>query len=119
MRQRKNAPLPAPDKKGANPEGANPAHATMSQAELRYSLMRSLTTVLNRWRECPARVCRRARRCAGPDFECTKLPPRRPRKPESDAAVMAHVQKILKRRLAEMGQAHVPPKLRKSSPAKG
>jgi hypothetical protein len=100
-------------------EDANTKGAQMSQAELRYSLMRNLTMMLNRWRECPARVCRRARRCAGPDFECTKLPPRRPRKPESDAAVMAHVQKILKRRLAEMGQAHVPPKLRKSSPAKG
>jgi hypothetical protein len=114
MRKRENAqPLPAPGKERANRKDANTAGAQMSEAELRVSLMRSFTMVMNRWRECPVRVCRRARRCAGANFECTKLPPRRPRKPENDAAVMAHVQKVLKRRLAEMGQAYVPPKLRK------
>ncbi|NWG24282.1 MAG: hypothetical protein HXY30_07680 [Pseudorhodoplanes sp.] len=123
MRKRRNA-QPAPDREraraeGPNSAGAGPVPAAMGEAETREALLRRFTAVLDRWRECPARVCRRARRCAGPDFACIRLPPRRPRKPENDAAAMAHVQKILKRRLAETGQAYAPPKLRKSSPAGG
>lgn len=82
----------------------------MTPEEIRRTLVRQIARVLDRWRQCPARVCRRARRCASPALECTMLPSRSVT-PQNDAAQRAHLYKMVKRRLAEQVQGAVPPGL--------
>ena len=80
-----------------------------TQAELRHALLCKLAAVMDRWRQCPARVCRRARRCASPALACTDLPARREMTPENEAQIRAHFYKIVRRRMAEIERGGAAP----------
>jgi hypothetical protein len=72
---------------------------------LRHSILRKLLALRELWRECPDRACRRARTCASPRLSCADLPSRRrdkPMTPQREAANLAHLQRLLKRRSAEL-----------------
>lgn len=94
MRARKEKPRHKDDK---------PAEQ-MTQEEKQYGLLRALVMAADRWRECPARACRRARRCAHPAIPCRKLPRRRVLTPQNDAGMRAHLYKMVKRRMEEIEQ---------------
>ena len=66
--------------------------------KLRLSLTRKLAAVLDEWRICPARACRRQRRCVSPALVCTTLPVRRTCTPEQEQAAMARLRRMLERR---------------------
>lgn len=76
--------------------------APMTREEMMHSILRKLAAVMNLWRECPARVCKRARRCASPAIPCTRLPPRREFTPEDDVRLRADLHRRVKRRMAEI-----------------
>jgi hypothetical protein len=73
-------------------------------AGLRLSLTRKLALVLDQWRDCPARICHRYRRCASQAFECNDIPPRKPLTPAQDEAALAHFQRDIRHRLAQTKQ---------------
>ena len=86
----KPARRPAPD----------PMDEFANMDEFRAMLLRRLQNVRAIWRRCPARVCRRAKACADPDFPCTRLPTP-PRDPEKQARILAYLYKRLERMVAE------------------
>ena len=73
--------------------------ASSEQARVLPSLMRKLAALLDDWRACPARVCRRHRRCASSALECTSAP-RTDVSPEAGDAALADLQRALARRSA-------------------
>ncbi|MGE3146414.1 MAG: hypothetical protein AB7K35_12595 [Pseudorhodoplanes sp.] len=81
----------------------------MTQAELREALLRKLAAIMDRWRQCPARVCKRARRCASPALECTDLPARRVMTPENEAQMRAYLYKTVRRRMAQIERGAAAP----------
>lgn len=92
-----------------DPVSDGPTAAPMTQAELRHALLCKLAAVMDRWRQCPARVCKRARRCASPALECTDLPARRAMTPENEAQMRAHFYKTVRRRMAEIERGGAAP----------
>src|SRR5262245_49655202 len=62
---------PVRERRVKSPAPLNPQQN--EQAALRLSLMRKLTPLLDHWRQCPARACRRHRRCASPALECSNM----------------------------------------------
>jgi hypothetical protein len=80
---------------------APPAESAPDTEALRYSLARKLMLIVSDWRSCPKRACKRRRGCAAPGLDCHT--PEREVTPEQEEAAMAHFQRALKRRLAQVG----------------
>ncbi len=68
---------------------------------LRIELTLALEAMLETWRDCPSRACRRAHACVSPGHECATLP-RPPCSPAREAAAFARLSAGLKRRAAEL-----------------
>lgn len=66
----------------------------------RYALARKLLTFSRMPRRCREPVCRRSKRCAGPDMRCQRDFPQPPMTPEEDARVRAEVRRLLDREIA-------------------
>ncbi len=98
QRRASSAPAPA----GEEPPKSE---APKSQNELRLSLVRKLAIVLDGWRACPERVCRRQRGCASPRLTCLQSEPARPLSPDKQAAMLARFQRDLRREMARRGLA--------------
>jgi hypothetical protein len=86
--------------KPARPLSKDPMDEFANIDEFRMMLLRRLKNQLAAWRQCPSRVCRRAKACADPDFPCTdKTAP--PRDPEKAKRNLAYLYKKLERLVAE------------------
>jgi hypothetical protein len=59
--------------------------------------------IMSDWRRCPEPACKRRRGCAATGLDCHT--PERERTPEQEEAAMAHLQRALARRIAEVGGA--------------
>jgi hypothetical protein len=68
--------------------------------EFRRELARRILTLLGLPRRCHDPACRRAKRCVGPDMRCQRDYPAPKLSPEKQAAMMAALQRALKRRLS-------------------
>lgn len=86
---------------------------------LRLALVRRIARFLNRWRTCPERACRRARRCESARLTCTTLADRRPLDPRKRAILAASIQKALKREMARRAQANAPSTTTRNPPLAG
>jgi len=69
----------------------------------RYALTRRIRTLLGDPRRCREPVCRRTRRCAGPDMRCRRDFPPPPMSEEQGERAQADIMKALQRRVAELG----------------
>ena len=69
--------------------------------EFRVALARRMLTFLGMPRRCREPICRRTKRCAGPDLRCQRDNPAPPRTPEQHAHMMAAMLRTVRRRLAE------------------
>jgi len=61
----------------------------------RYGLARRLAMIVNNWRGCPERLCRRMRGCMAPHIHCTNTPPVEAT-PEETARTMALVYRTMR-----------------------
>jgi hypothetical protein len=84
-------------------QGLSEGGTPFDEAALCASILRKLAIVLDEWRDCPERVCRRQRACASPRLLCLDKEPERQVSPKHEAEVMAYLQRALKRRIAEQG----------------
>lgn len=96
---------PRPAEAGALPPPADDDPVPKDINEFRLALARRILTFLGMSRRCRAPGCRRARRCVGPDLRCQRDNPLPKLSPERQAAMKAALQRALKRRLAQGGQA--------------
>ena len=69
----------------------------------RYALTRRIRTLLGDPRRCREPVCRRTRRCAGPDLRCARDFPAKPVSDEQWSKTGAELLRALSRRAAELG----------------
>ena len=83
------------------PARAVPARNLSELDALRIQLIRRLNAMLELWRACPSRLCRRRRTCVSSMLECASLP-LPPCSPAREAAAMAQLSLGLKRRAAEL-----------------
>jgi hypothetical protein len=102
---RKSEPKKAePSTNRSKSPAAPPAEPRSDTEALRYSLARKLMLIVSDWRRCPKPACKRHRGCAAPGLDChTPEPPGRAKTPEQEDAAMAHFQRALQRRLAQLG----------------
>jgi len=74
----------------------------------RLALLRRLIDVRKGWRRCREPICKRVKRCAGPDrgagIRCVRDNPRPPLTPFQHARAKAQIYRMLQRRAAELGQ---------------
>jgi hypothetical protein len=82
---------------------APPAEPERDIEALRYSLARKLMLLVSDWRRCPKPACKRRRGCAAPGLDCHTPEPERAITPEQEDAAMAHFQRALQKRLAQLG----------------
>lgn len=67
-------------------------------------LMREVSDAFQNWRGCPAKSCRRARSCQGPDMMCQLREPRRLNAPPEEIAhANARMRQLVERRLERFG----------------
>jgi hypothetical protein len=69
----------------------------------RYALSRRIYTMLGDARRCREAICRRTKRCAGPDMRCTRDFPAPKVTEEAWSKIKADLLRALKRRAAELG----------------
>jgi hypothetical protein len=69
----------------------------------RLALTRRILTLCGLPRRCREPVCRRAKRCLGPDLRCQRDFPGRPLTPEQEANARAALKRALDRRIAAFG----------------
>jgi hypothetical protein len=70
----------------------------------RFALSRRIHTLLGDARRCREAVCRRMKRCAGPDLRCHRDFAGPPVTPEQFSRMQAELKRALERRLAELGE---------------
>jgi hypothetical protein len=68
----------------------------------RLALARRIYTSMGEPRRCGERVCRRMKRCAGPDLRCARDFPAPPSTPEAWARVQAQIKRAVEARMAEL-----------------
>ena len=68
----------------------------------RYALSRRIYTLLGDARRCREAICRRTKRCAGPDMRCARDFPAPPVTEEQRSKMLADIMHALKRRAAEL-----------------
>lgn len=71
---------------------------------LRRSIVRKVVEVLDDWRTCPDRACRRHRTCASPRMVCLEQPSTRQISLKNQNEAIARLKRGLKRRSAEFGR---------------
>jgi hypothetical protein len=73
----------------------------------RLGLLRRMVDVQKGWRRCREPICKRMKRCAGPDrgagIRCVRDNPQPPLTPQQRARAAAQMQRMLQRRAAELG----------------
>jgi hypothetical protein len=73
----------------------------------RLGLLRRMVDVQKGWRHCREPICKRMKRCAGPDrgagIRCVRDNPQPPLTPQQRARAAAQMQRMLQRRAAELG----------------
>ena len=95
--------MPKRSKQSTKEEAAAPK---IDAETLRANMTRALVVYANRkqWPACSRRACRRQRRCTA-DMTCANQRPARDLTPEQQAAVIGHLYRALKRRMATGGKA--------------
>jgi hypothetical protein len=68
----------------------------------RLALTRRIYTSMGEPLRCGERVCRRMKRCAGPDLRCARDFPAPPSTPEAWARVQAQIKRAVEARMAEL-----------------
>jgi hypothetical protein len=73
----------------------------------RLGLLRRMVDVQKGWRHCREPICKRMKRCAGPDrgagIRCVRDNPRPPLTPQQRARAAAQMHRMLQRRASELG----------------
>ena len=86
---------------GGKPHAVETNSVSPEQTRLRLSLMQKLMPFVDDWRCCPAKVCRRHRRCASSALECASTS-RKPVTRAAGDAALANLQRALARRSAAL-----------------
>lgn len=86
-----------------NVETADDSDAPCDIDALRADLTRRLLTGRGMARRCREPICKRTRRCAGPDLRCLRDQPLRPVSEDEAARRLAVIQRLLRERIKAIG----------------